>query len=176
MSSRSSERNAFFAYERGENGLQVAQGEGWEGLPLMCSKQPAEIVQERLKWRTAREGLGRLDNYDGSLESRQERRLRAQNRLDAEAPRSGWGAEERARRKAPCTGSPRQAAAGEWRRTLGSKLVFHEWCQGAELSGEREARARTARGKNSRLDLHRPSQHSMQIRGHQRGRHLGSRP
>ena len=48
-----------FAYERGENGLQVAQGERWEGLPLMCSKHPAEIVQERLNWRTAREGLGR---------------------------------------------------------------------------------------------------------------------
>ena len=55
-SSRPLERLAFSAYEQGENGLQVAQGERWEGLPLMCSKQTTGIVQERLNWRTARKG------------------------------------------------------------------------------------------------------------------------
>ena len=37
-----------FAYVRGENGLQIAHGERWAGLPLMGSKQPTEIVQEGL--------------------------------------------------------------------------------------------------------------------------------
>ena len=39
-----------------------------------------------------------------------------QDRLEAEAARSGWGAHVRARKTTPCLGSPRQGAVAERRR------------------------------------------------------------
>ena len=42
-----------FAYDRGENGLQLAQGERWEALPLMCSKQRGRDLEGetlRISW------------------------------------------------------------------------------------------------------------------------------
>ena len=48
-----------FAYERGENGLQVAQGERWEGLPLMCSKQRGRDLQGEILRISWQRGSGR---------------------------------------------------------------------------------------------------------------------